>query len=216
LLISFALNLVLQIPPLDTLIAGSFAAYIPFAIFIIAQHRRYLLEQETSITFRRREIRLLAYIAVFYLLIFLILLAPLNISPVSHSVSSFMAIITAIIVLYIAFRLVLVFPMIAVDYPGRILDYMKFSWAAMRHSVVAVFCAETVIYLAIAIVLVGFESIVRSAQTPDNTVTLASVLSAAAGTCLSFLIAACSVIIASYTFRKLVLSLAAPEDQVNP
>jgi len=214
-LISFALELVLQALPLDTSLTGAFASLVPYAVFVIALHRRYLLELETSLAFKHREIRLLAYMTVFYLLLFLglfILLVALKSSPFSQTVSIFVLVIILIPAIYIVFRLVLVFPMIAIDYPGKILGYIKFSWAAMRYSVAGVFCAEVVIYLAISSVFIGLKFIVPSALTSDSTITPAYVLSAAVGACSSFLIITCTVIVASYTFRKLVLSLPTPED----
>ncbi len=186
--------------------------YIPQALFLVALHRRYLLKHEESIACGAREFRFLGYlllVAIFPLSP-TIVLAFLNIY-VDHVGLTIFMLLSIIPAVYVIFRLALVFPIAAVDFPGSISDHVRTSWSTMKGNVGAVFGAVLAFGLIFAAIFGSLGLVVEYLPGDDLSRTIGYYIAVSIDIFSQFVGEACFVIVASYAFKTLVLSETAPE-----
>jgi len=178
--------------------------YIPLAIFAVALHRRYLLEEEAWVGLGDREIRYIAY-AIFIAIIPQIIIF-LSDNLTSQDVFPSPKLISNLIFLYISIRLSLVFPIAAVDFSGRISDHFRLSWSKLSHNVGAMFGVLFFSVLIYVVISYGLEFMYDLSQQGTETNLLKFTLFELVDNIFFILASGCDVIAVSYTFKKLVLS----------
>lgn len=187
-------------------------SYVPMAVFAVALHRRYLLDRKTAIAFGYREVRFIGYVFLVTVLPMAAIFAPMFVLATTDQMGlSLLWIIPALIVVYICLRLILMFPIAAVDYPGRVIDHLGVSWSAMNYGIGAMFGAAIIVSVVLGIFFASIGFAVTTSMQGDGMQSFKFIFFGLAGVFEQYVYQTFFVIMASFTFRKLVLSPAKQE-----
>jgi len=182
-------------------------SYVPMAVFAVALHRRYLLDRKTAVAFGYREIRFIGYVFLVTVLPMAAIFAPMFVLATSDQMGlSLLWIIPALTVVYICLRLILMFPMAAVDYPGRVIDHLGVSWSSMNYGIGAMFGAAIIISVVLWVFSAGIGFAIATSIQGDGLQSFRLLFFGLAGVFERYVYQIFFVIMASFTFRKLVLS----------
>lgn len=194
---------------------SAFVEYGAMIMFVVAIHRFYLLDDKPDLRLGKREFRFWAYTIGLALLAFIpfftisllgtLLGATTGYLSISHWGIFALIGFGGVFLFYAALRISLIFPSVAVDYPGGFISHLKLSWSTMKGNVWALFCAMFLMGLLIFIVLVIPTLLISALQSVGLTPESASVVRALFVICANFLNGLFAVIFASICFKKMVL-----------
>ncbi len=187
---------------------ANLVSIVIYAVFAVSVHRRFLLDNHDGLHFGRRELRFLGASILLIIPVIFVVLIIVPLAMLNAAVGMIGMIIAYVFLVYACTRVSLVFPAIAIDEVGGIIDKLRRSWQLMKGRVGKLFLAWLVV--GVTFILIGLlkSPIMLLALGLESA--LLMLVNATVDAVLGVLMTAWTVLVVSVAYKYLALEADEP------